>query len=1102
MLLVADILRKVDAVLSSMGCEEYTLDEVPYKLGGMDTMELVVEATHEDEEVRRAAMLGLVGAAISTGGLLSMLPCTQPLSSTSSTTTQARPLLFFPKTPSPTMAFTLKMSSNAYCSDPAANAVLTNRAVGPAATSLLKSLGYLRMKMAQDAQLLSHPLYLLACSVHAAADVPNRNMTRVEFTDHDTYTAIQSAGELTVSGSKVRFTLTQPQFSRVSGLNTKHALILGTASGIGMAGLASTIKGLAEAYLAIFGVDLSLNATFQAGTNATPPLKGTAVTASNVANYTATPNHVSLASSSSSAIISAVGLGSRAKTNLYPGGGPQRAATVYTVAAMSSKGNPIQDCSKKAITIMGHDESYTGSAAAVGTDSMQPLSRKAEMHKAACFAMAEAYHLTHADQRRAKDFLDSSQHLLVEDKDQGHEANRRMMAITSSLDKLVAQCLPLVKAMLEAAATTTDSARAAATRKVLDIYTVMVDIIGNPTPGLRRDPPQRPVTMATTSRPPMGAPWNSTFLPGRAQSAAASLPPRAAGTGGRRTSDERQDIDNFYENRLPQLTDTLERGAWLMARGIDGYSDEVIEMYLRTHYGLAVQSIAQLNQPSDWSANNLGNLAAQYGNLLTICTGNVKNTRYIRREIWIADPLEATTTSALAAHFQDHTDPIDLTNIEVGEILAPPPVNTRDADKNPTLDTKRNTTIEDTPLQEEPAQSRQRRDIPTVTLRPPVPSGKPRTNRPTTRVDTNTDPSAKRVRATKAHRNDTHTQTLMSQYLCKPTTEAHTTRLNPNIAATQQTTPDNDPCTSQHNNPPTEPPQATLNRQHITLTTFNVRGLCRSRNEVLNLVHKHNPDILILTETMTQPKSNKPSSGWLKRVMPNYTVHRHEGHSEVLIGIRHDLAIQMQTTMLPPCTDADVNTRCVILSLRQRQSEELTLVATYWPSGNNDDAIPLRRKMQDHIRAATGQLPGSLILAGDINATMRVEDRSEHTEYPQDHMMREFATELRLSEADPGDRAWTYQQPHCNSRIDAILTRDARHGPGHRTHVDTNAYLSDHTPLTATLTTTRLGIDLAATHQPLKHSHTILTTPITNKDREAYRLGVQQPSSGAPTQAN
>ncbi|KAJ9535022.1 hypothetical protein QJQ45_029710, partial [Haematococcus lacustris] len=820
-----------------------------------------------------------------------------------------------------------------------------------------------------------------------------------------------------------------------------------------------------------------------------------------------------------------------------------------------------------------------------------------------------------------------------------------------------------------------------------------------------------------------------------------------------------QDIDNFYENRLPRIADHFERGAWLMARGADGYSDEVIEMYLHTHYGLAVQSVALLTQPSDWTNDNLGNLAGQYGthtflckktghsmamkcingawylldsmettaktlrhvptatkrnvhqlfvitpntrsreqirrceekginniishmeqpsnhehnttatdptytpvqnptqiymegqyeecclvhafnmamgkkcieyhavtrhckdlaehlqylaqtareeghairtfntdhiyhekgrfssdtlnhylhrkhlemstylhpataylptssitpeaittaiastgathtdvvillshhhatvlkhtqqgwyqldsfnrvpkplstpndwgrlqgNLLTICTGNVRHTRFIRREIWIADPLEATTASALAAHFQDHTDPIDLT-----EILATPPETTIEADNNTTIDTTRGITIEDTPLHEEPARSRQRRDIPTVTLRPPVPPGKPRTNRPTTRVDTNTDPSAKRVRATKAHRNDTHTQTLMSQYLCKPTTEAHTTRLNPNIAATQQTTPDTDPCTSQHNNPPTELPQATRNRQHITLTTFNVRGLCRSRNEVLNLVHKHSPDILILTETMTQPKSNNPSSGWLKRVMPNYTVHRHEGHSEVLIGIRHDLAIQMQATMLPPCTDADVNTRCVILSLRQRQSEELTLVATYWPSGNNDDAIPLRRKMQEHIRTATGRLPGSLILAGDINATMRAEDRSEHTEYPQDHMMREFATELRLSEADPGDRAWTYQQPHCNSRIDAILTRDARHGPGHRTHVDTNAYLSDHRPLTATLTTTRLGIDLAATHQPLKHSHTILTTPITNKDREAYRLGVQQPSSGAP----
>ncbi|KAJ9513002.1 hypothetical protein QJQ45_029224, partial [Haematococcus lacustris] len=813
------------------------------------------------------------------------------------------------------------------------------------------------------------------------------------------------------------------------------------------------------------------------------------------------------------------------------------------------------------------------------------------------------------------------------------------------------------------------------------------------------------------------------------------------------------DIDSFYENRLPQLTDNLERGAWLMARGIDGYSDEVIEMYLRTHYGLAVQSIAQLNQPSDWSADNLGNLAGQYGthtflcrkqghsmamkcmngtwnlldsmetaptpllristatkrtmhqvfvitpntrsreqirqckkkgihhiishaeqtpiatnptyisthnpthmymegqyeecclvhafnmamgkkyidyhavidhckqlqehlqslaqkareegyairtfttdhiyhekgkfstdtlnhylyrkqheictylhpattylpthsitpetitttiastgatttdavlllshhhatvikhthqgwyqldslnrmpkplstpndwkhlqgNLLTICTGNVKNTRYIRREIWIADPLEATTASALAAHFQDHTDPIDLTtnHTETGEIPAAPPATTNSADDTHNLDTNRRTTIEAT-HHEEPARARQRRDTPTVTLPSHTAKGKPRNNRPTTTPANATGPTNKRARATTARQSDTHTQTLMCKYLRTPTAEVHTTRPVPTADEAPKTTPNN---TSQHHTPS---PPPTHNRQHITLTTFNVRGLHRSRNEVLNLVHSRSPDILILTETMTQPRSNNPSFGWLKRVMPNYSVHRHQGHSEVLIGIRHDLAIQMQATMMQPCTDADVNTRCVILSLRQRQSEELTLVATYWPSGNNDDAIPLRRKMQEHIRTTTGHLPGSLILAGDINATMKTEDRSEHTEYTQDTMMREFATEMRLSEADSGDRAWTYQQPHCNSRIDAILTRDARHGPEHRTHVDTNAYLSDHRPLTATLNTARLGIDLAAPHKPPKHSHTILTTPITNKDREAYRLAVQQPSSGAP----
>ncbi|KAJ9515865.1 hypothetical protein QJQ45_008751 [Haematococcus lacustris] len=822
-----------------------------------------------------------------------------------------------------------------------------------------------------------------------------------------------------------------------------------------------------------------------------------------------------------------------------------------------------------------------------------------------------------------------------------------------------------------------------------------------------------------------------------------------------------QDIDLFYENRLLQFTDQFERGAWLMARGVDGYSDEVIEMYLRIHYGLAVQSIAQLNQPSDWSADNLGNLAGQYGthtflckkpghsmamkcidgawnlldsmettptplshiptatmrtmhqlfvitpntrsreqmrmcaerdihhiishveqkghghnataidpaypevtarnldpsymerqydecclvhafnmamgkkcidyhavishckqlaehlqhlaqearaaghtiqtlktdhiyhakgkfssdtlnhylhrkhhemhmylhpastylptqsitpetitnaitstgathteavillshqhataikhtphgwhqldsfnrvpkplstpndwsslhgNILTICTGDVRHTRFIRREIWIADPLEATTPSALAAHFRDHLDPIDLTtdHTEARETPGPLHVTTITAETSCTTDSTRRATAEGIPPHDEPTRLRQRRDTPTVTLRPQTTT---RIHRPTTPLDNATDAAKKRVRVTKRHGNDTHTQTLMFKYLCKPTAKTHNTGPVSTIDEAPKSTPDIDLGTNQHHSPP---PPPTPNRQHITLTTFNVRGLHRSRNEVLNLVHSQSPDILILTETMTQPRSNNPSSGWLKRVMPNYTVHRHQGHSEVLIGIRHDLAIQMQATMIQPCTDADVNTRCVILSLCQRQSEELTLVATYWPSGNNDDALPVRKKMQEYIRTATGHLPGSLILAGDINATMKTEDRSEHTEYTQDNMMREFATEMRLSEADSGDRAWTYQQPHCNSRIDAILTRDARHGPEHRTHVDTNAYLSDHRPLTATLSTARLGIDLAAPQKPQKHSHTILTTPITNKDREAYRLAVQQPSSGAP----
>ncbi|KAJ9531936.1 hypothetical protein QJQ45_003641 [Haematococcus lacustris] len=534
-----ETLEKVDKVLSSMGCEDYTIHAETYKLGGTETFELQIEATHEEEEIRRAGMLGLIGATISSGGLLSTLQCTQPLTASSSTTTLARPLIYFPKAPSPSIALTLKMTSNGFLSDPAANAVLTNRGTGAKAISLIRALGYLRHKMAQDVSLRSHPVYLLACSVHSAHDVTNRSMTKVEFTDSETCAAIQSSGDLQISGSKVKFALTQPQTSRVSGLDTKHSLVLSTAAGIGLAGLASVLKAVAEAELTILEADLILNATYQAGSTATPPLKGTAATASNVSSYSATTKHVSLASSNSSSIIAAVGQSSRAQTTIYPGGGPERAAIVYTVAAMSSKGRPIQDSSRRAITVTGHDDSYTGSGAAVGTDSAQPLHRKENMLRATCYVMAEAHHLTHTDQRKANFFLDCSRHLMNEDWQQGHEGSRRGVVITSSLDRLVTQCLPLVKAMLEVAASRTDSARAVATRKVQDIYTVMVDICSPRLTDPAIEQQQHPTPMAAMPRPPMGVPRSSTQLPGRAQSVT-SLPPRGAGSSNRRTSDERQ----------------------------------------------------------------------------------------------------------------------------------------------------------------------------------------------------------------------------------------------------------------------------------------------------------------------------------------------------------------------------------------------------------------------------------------------------------------------------------------------------------------------------------------------------------------------------------
>ncbi|KAJ9516740.1 hypothetical protein QJQ45_027152, partial [Haematococcus lacustris] len=465
------------------------------------------------------------------------------------------------------------------------------------------------------------------------------------------------------------------------------------------------------------------------------------------------------------------------------------------------------------------------------------------------------------------------------------------------------------------------------------------------------------------------------------------------------------------------------------------------------------------------------------GRLILIKQG-MQHKNLIEPIFWLADPMEQATTTQLEHHYA-RPHHIDLSD-DQPPTIPPPAATPHPLTTSNNAPKRKNTYAEADP----PARSRHREDANAKedAATPPPPT---RNEKPSTKTGPKKPRSKKGAKNT-SHSKDRHTQTLMSRYLTN--TQAAPTATIPSPPV---------PCPTTKAPPilPTQPHQ-TPSRQYLTLTTLNVRGLYRARRDVSHLIHHHHPDILILTETKTHHKKDTP--GWLKVTTQDYTLHRHGGHSEVLIGIKHDLAIQMQATLVPPSTEAEINSRCVILTLSQHHSENLTIVATYWPSGCNEDALPLRENMQHHIRTATGHLPGSLILAGDLNATMKTEDRSEHTEYTQDRMMREFASEMRLSEADPGDRAWTYQQPHCNSRIDAILTRDARPGPEHRTIVDTHAYLSDHRPLIATLTTARMGIHLAQTQQAQSHKHTVLTTPITNSDREAFRLAVQQPSSGAP----
>ncbi|KAJ9513715.1 hypothetical protein QJQ45_015469 [Haematococcus lacustris] len=270
-------------------------------------------------------------------------------------------------------------------------------------------------------------------------------------------------------------------------------------------------------------------------------------------------------------------------------------------------------------------------------------------------------------------------------------------------------------------------------------------------------------------------------------------------------------------------------------------------------------------------------------------------------------------------------------------------------------------------------------------------------------------------------------------------------------------------ATAKEDAPPPPPPQHETRSQapRQALRHHDRRKEPRTPATAKTSTHKR-----LCQETKTHHKKDTP--GWLKVTTQDYTLHRHGGHSEVLIGIKHDLAIQAPIPM-------------------SRRGEA---------SDGSGSSIVTMRKARGGRRSPKGVHAASLLplLLLLLLGRMSSDEEPAHA----DRMMREFATEMRLSEADPGDRAWTYQQPHCNSRIDAILTRDARPGLEHRTIVDTHAYLSDHRPLIATLTTARMGIHLAQTQQAQSHKHTVLTTPITNSDREAFRLAVQQPNSGAP----
>ena len=312
----------------------------------------------------------------------------------------------------------------------------------------------------------------------------------------------------------------------------------------------------------------------------------------------------------------------------------------------------------------------------------------------------------------------------------------------------------------------------------------------------------------------------------------------------------------------------------------------------------------------------------------------------------------------------------------------------------------------------------------------------------------------------------------------------------------------------------TSPPQpAALHHtresaSHLKMMTWNVRGAHRSQHCIRSQADEHNPDVLVLTETMGN-KNAKPA--WLTNALPGYSLWHttrlagKKGIHGVLVAVKEHIAMQgMALPVQPPSYCPKGRLQSVLLQLTNPDGAPrcLLLLGTYWPAGADPDAMQERQAMEDSIACILqAHADTQVVMLGDMNAAAFAGDREPGMSYSNDKAYQGFIQQHSLTpfpESHP--RARTYQG---TSRIDDILVGPGAHTSEAQVRVVTTGAHSDHSPVLLTAPASCLGLSWPASPPaPPRSGCVTVCLPITKADKAKFVAAVTDPASGIPEAAH